>query len=1353
MKRFYILILFAFTADTLAMVGFEAGRNNLQHSIVIDLANNPNIHIRHGAAIDGLYYNNALGQKISLGGTGGTSNQLPIQALKKLVIYEGDYRWGGRHIVKIIAHYQNGLVLSYGSVNYADNIKEYTHFIKDNVKSIEVSSEGRFIDGLKVNYANIDENTSNNKSFEFLDIKKVSSSYTGEDFLYTVMPYTNKIGLLTYNRQSMLNVSINQLNYERLEILECGPSDQFTAQPGVFNHEDELGFSGYESTDDFCHIARNNEFKWLDGTHLGVSTWYSTSLNGDIQCYSTNGRNCLWFPDYSNKLSINTTHLINELRNNSQGLAQYLDTYNEVYIRITNNDWLQKVVLPDSVSFGKRMSVDVDSTRSVNVYLPTGESTTVVNGQFYSWIYVGGKWIQEGKNINDNVEFVQHAEPLTCGEQHRGLYSSTGYDEAGHWCQTLAQPNVSHSKKTLQAMIDSKLIHIDRLFSQMQHYQIQKLEQDNRFTSRINILQARVNAKKPLQKASCAFAWWNVPALITCSIITKELNSLTKELNALTKEKADKHSAVNINIERGRNTQWHQLHKLWAQDDDSHFSALIKEESTTLDELIKNKAAYEKDAQQAYADYQQAIQQYMRDTNPANLFITSLEDLPIVGPEIKHIVDYAEHRTAKNLRKMLLGIAGPVGESIEGDIELLTGESGLDSGSIKFLAHVLGDLSDDDSIGEALEDIVSDAINDLGDEVVESLRQADLWRDNPLEDNFIKSDYRNLVDFRSQMERIEYDFWNGSSEQEINVQNALTPTDFNYVNYIRNPLSYSPTSLIDMEYASGGSAFENKLAAIFSHAFGQNYSQLMTQQAAFSNWKQSQINFELYKVLTSPAYFESRIPYWVDSSMIGQRPAGFIYDDNHAFIVINRDLVAESDADFQKFYFEELGHMLNWWRCKIFGVSVNLCQVAGDAGARFKDAVLIDQSQHVGGFESLLAELPQHGEVDINTIKFTDDSFATLEGWPSYYTINDHIAAGGSFSWLMRLGLDVTSGEFKFVSDEFDLEVSITAPKAAMKGNPWDKSANGYCKTDTDTDCNMPTMWVSVSFRDALKLSVAKLPQIKDSQFAQVGFDLSPRIVRKHGGKLPFQLSSVNGTDWSYKGDYSIYAKKFTAGLEAKLDLWKMGHAISKNTASKIHKPELSLKTTPASGSYLVEIATRDKADFAGWLAGDIASAVSGCAAGFAIGVVAEVDPVVLCHGFSYLTETVESAFQGLDKKPTMLFEADANVTLPVSLEYKYATSGEKLTRRASSTAASGRATYNADTDTAVSTISQPSNVTAVNNPQITSFKNKASRAFSKLSKSSISPVAVFRFRVGFGYGEKIIQKGEYALPAAIVED
>ncbi|CAK2108501.1 conserved hypothetical protein [Vibrio crassostreae] len=1195
------------------------------------------------------------------------------------------------------------------------------------------------------------------ESFEFLNIKRADSQASGEAFLYSIMPKSNRIGLLTYDRQSTINPSIVQLNYEALEILECGSEEGFISRKSVYNYERIMGVTGYEKTDSPCHIARNKEFKWFNGLSLGVNTWYSKSLDGDVQCYSLDGWNCIWQPDYTKSLIISNNKALRSLENNQVRLGDLLNEYNQLILKTQDGAWTSNIKLPNISDQRKRIVVDVNSTWSVNVHLPNGKHRTVPKGGEISWIYLGGEWFEEGTNVNDYAGITQLAKPLTCGKEHKRRWGETGYSRKEHWCSKLIKPKQTHAKQTLQSTIDSKFTHMDRLFTQMESFEQLKIDTDNDYPSRLSDLSRKRNSKAREKDIACALGWWNIPGLIACSILSSQYDDLSKAYASLSKERNAKRNSARDKVELGRKSRWHELHKTWAQSDNTHFVALLKEESATLEELKSIKAEYDKEARQAHAEYLKAIQDYMNETDPRSILIHSIEDLPLVGPEVKHIVDYAESPSDRNLRRMLLGLAGPVGEVIEGGIELTTGESGLDPGTLKFLTDVLTDLRGDDSLGAALEDIVSDAINNLGDEAIESIRQAGLWRDNPGEENLLQVDYQNIIDLRSQSERIEYDFWRGGSNEEINAQRKFTPDDFRYARFLENPLAYNQASLTDIEYASGGSQFESRLASIFNHTFGLGYQNVVKENPKYSSWTRSQVNEELYKVLSDPAYYEVRQPYWVDSSVIGSRPAGLIFNDEHAFIVLNRKLVSRDSPDFYKFYFEELGHMLNWWRCKIFDVRVSFCQITGDVGARFRDAILLDESLHTGPFVSLLAELPNHVEVDQNTLQFTNGSFATLEGWPSYYTMNDHIAGAGKFSWLMRLGLDVTSEEFKFISDEFDMEVTISAPQPALKDNPWKKSANGYCKTDLDTECNMPTMWVSIAFRDALKLSVTKTPQIKDSQFAKTGFDLSPRLVRKHGGKLPFQLSSVKSTQWNYKSDYNIYSKKFTAGLEAKLDLWKMNHAIGRKTPSKMHKPEFSLKTTPASGSYLVEIATRDTTDFAGWLAGDIASSIAGCAAGFAIGVVAETDPVVLCHTMSDVTEAVESAFQGLDKKPTMLFESDGNVTLPISLEYKYATSGNKLagnTSPSTSDFKTGRVTYNPDTGTNVwFTDGSMHPVSRSTDQQISSFKGKASKAFSKLGKSTLSPVAVFRFRVGFDYAEEVIQKGEYALPSAIVED
>jgi len=1119
--------------------------------------------------------------------------------------------------------------------------------------------------------------------------------------------------------------------------------------------------------------------KWFRGEQLHLHAWYSRDSDGNPQCYSLNGRDCSYFKDASKTdvYVIRDNATLRSLENNAGRLKQYIDAHDEVRLVFTDGNWTGNIALPSQSIRGKTVTLEVKTIAwGVNLRHEY-DSLHIGTGGVRSMTYLNGRWVNLLESLNDQPDPVTAAKPLTCGSHHQRVWGSTGYHTPIHWCRKALSPRQSLHKNNVQEIITSKTEHMDRSFTQMEDWKLLKIDVDNNYQARLDDLAGRVRSKGNDKAIACAFAW-TIPGAIACGIITSEYNDLVNAYNALVAERDNKLREVRALVAEGRTMQWHELHQQWAQNDDTHFAGLLKEESLALDELKQLKAGYEQTAEEKHQEYLAAVQQYMDDTNPGNIVRDVAEDLPLLGPEVRHIVDYVENPTDRNLRRMLLGLAGPVGETVEGVIELTTGDSSLSDGKLRFLSDMLTKLGQDDSIGEALEDIVSDAINDLGDEAIESIRQAGLWVDKPSDDPPLEVDYASVVDLRTQTVRYAYYPWDSSLDGNENVRQFrahFTPENDNYLDKMSDPLDYDSGSLTDMEYASGGSAFDHHISAIFAHSMGKDYAEVVKRNPKYRDWSETQVNFELYKVVADIAYYEPLLPRWVDSSVIGQRPAGLIYDNDHAVIVLNSDLLNPAD-DLSKFYFEELGHALNWWRCKIFDVDVSYCEVHGDAGARFRDAVLVNPSLHDGPYEALLSQLPAHTEVDRVLVKFSNGKFGVLEGWPNYYTMNDHIAADGKFSWLMRLGLDVAS-EYPFVSDEFDMEVVINAPKSRMKGNPWRKSDNGYCKTDDQTDCNMPTIWVSISFRDAIKVSMAKLPRVKDSKFANLGFDVSPRLVRKHGGKLPFQLTSVNGTDWEHKSYHNIYSKKFTAGLEAKLDLWKMGHAIKGAKPSSVHKPEFSLKSTPASGSYLVQIATRDTEDFAGWLVADIVSMVAGCAGGFAIGIVAEQDPVLFCHAFSDLTEGVESAFQGLDESPTMFFEADGNVTLPVSLEYKYATSGNKI--KGTPTTSGGSRTFYTEGNRAGGRLRQrriwhtdgslnpwhdqrmvPTQEgedvlpdESISNTQVKSFKTKAGAAFKKLGARSISPVAVFRFRVGFDYAEKVIQEGAHNLPSVIVED
>lgn len=1337
------------------------------------------IAVRHGAAIDAIGYQAPDGDLGLAGGKSGALATFSAKGLSEIVVHEGDFRWGGRPIVKIDFIYTNGVKQSAGSLSYASNIKSHRIAVTGQVLGIDAWSAGWLLEGVRFHQFK----ASPVNALARLDFKYAPAIDSRPGFLYVISPQTRRVGLPTYDGQTPIwNNAADSIDLAKLKILECGPSAGFIKRDRYINHQTRFGTTGYESIDSPCRRARNLQYKWFSGEQLGTNIWYSRNENDDIQCFSFDGRNCL-SADFI-KLSapehtISQDAQIRALENNAGALRNHLNKYDEVHVVTHDGHWTRNISLPANLpwSVGKRIRLTVNSTWPVNLHYD-GKQTLVRTGASVSYILLGGRWHDENANLNDDSSILISAQPLACGSHHKKVWGSTGYNHPAHWCSKLLKPTQSLYSHNIQEMVDSKQAHMNRLFQQMLDWKLLKIEKDNNYASRLSTLKATVDSKYTPMKRSCSW-WllWNPWAAIVCADMKNKYNNLKNEYNALRGERDAKIKAVHASVNAGRNMQLHKLHSQWAQNDATHFAALLKEESQTLADLKKMQAHYAKDAEAKHKQYLAAVEQYKHDTRFGEFAKNLSESLPLVGPEIRNIVNYAENPTSKNLRHMLLGIAGPVGEAVEGAVELTTGDSGFNSKELKFLNDVLTDLGQDHSIGKALEDIVSDAINTLGDEAVESIRQAGLWTDNPSDDPPFALKYQNVVGLKAQASRFEYDPWKDTKAPARLFQAKFTPKNASYMKYMSLATNYNKQSLTDMEYAAGGSAFNDQVAAIFAHSMGKDYAEVARKNAKYKLWSNTQINHELYKVVADPAYYEQRIPYWVTSEDIGQRPAGLIYTNDHAVIVFNSDLLKASD-DLSKFYFEELGHMLNWWRCKIFAVPVAQCEVHGDAGARFRDAVLIDPGLHQSSFQALLTELPAHTEVDQTIVKFAGGLTGKYEGWPHYYTMNDHVASrNASFGWLMRLGLDVES-KYPGVSDEFDMEANIGAPVPAMKGNPWKKAACGggkpcYCKTDTETNCNMPTMWVSVSFRDAIKLSVTKTPKLKNNSAVKFaaskgGADISPRMVRKHGGKLPFQLKSVNGTDWEYYSNESIYFKKFTVTAEAKLDFWKMGHAISGKNVPKIHKPELSLKTNPAAASWLVEIATKDKADFAGWLAADIATAVGGCAAGFVIGIISEQDPVLMCHAISDVAEGVETAFQFLDKKPTILIEADGNVVLPASLDYKYATSGNKLTGRGLKAT---RVRYHKDTldsfDPENYTVevqdkwsksnqwykSNLAKVSKTTNPQITAFKNKAGKAFTKLGARSIAPIAVFRFRMSFDYAKQIIQPGEYSLPSVIVSD
>ncbi|MCG9624737.1 hypothetical protein L1D34_07765 [Vibrio mediterranei] len=108
------------------------------------------LYIRAGAAID------AIGTSRSNlhGGSGGGLYQVSLAGLKSVTATRGDFRWGGRQLVALTFHYQNGSQKLIGSKRYATNRTEQSASVPagQEVKGLNVWSNGWLVSGLQLRF-------------------------------------------------------------------------------------------------------------------------------------------------------------------------------------------------------------------------------------------------------------------------------------------------------------------------------------------------------------------------------------------------------------------------------------------------------------------------------------------------------------------------------------------------------------------------------------------------------------------------------------------------------------------------------------------------------------------------------------------------------------------------------------------------------------------------------------------------------------------------------------------------------------------------------------------------------------------------------------------------------------------------------------------------------------------------------------------------------------------------------------------------------------------------------------------------------------------------------------------------
>lgn len=719
------------------------------------------------------------------------------------------------------------------------------------------------------------------------------------------------------------------------------------------------------------------------------------------------------------------------------------------------------------------------------------------------------------------------------------------------------------------------------------------------YTARIMELNKKIdNLRAEVHSWRLSFIFWFVAI-----IKEQEMNTVIVARNALEKARDDALRKYDDKIAAWTQEQdLAKLHRHVSETNLYGYEALMREESLQLEELRESQAFYSKDQNAQEKAYREAMKKFAEESSFGGELEAFLEHLPLVGHEFGNIFEFARNPSKQNLAKMMLGLCGPLAESV-GDVVIEMEDPSNPSGQM--IREIIEDITSPGSSRERFNRLVNDISKDASILILNSVREHGLYQDKPGSVEIREVDYVNLADMKANLPKVD---------QEMVKQSALVHLD------------------------------DERLDNIFSHAFGPDYDSI-------SGHPREQVRSELRMVLEDPFYNDLRTARWGNRQIMGGMPAAFVYNDKECLILLNEDIL-KGDAEIDFFYEEELGHLLNWARGWFYDKKdlATLCEAGGDEGARFRDAF------HMNQFDNhalALKGLPQHSGQKSHLMMFKDGTSEHLEAYPDIYTVNDHLKGGdkSKLSMLFRLSLAIPT-EYSYIKDELSVDCVLVFGENRARGAPFVDSENAQ-----EGDELVPTMFISLAIRDALKVSISGKTGGKG--------DFSPRLVRKHGFEIPLQMKKDATGLWETLWDEAQYFKTLGIAVEGDGDMTKAINAVSSLSKSTYGNAMKSL-----GGS--VDVAIKGKAsvqgnlkwnwrhDDEGWKAAigmDVATNVVGAVAGAVGSAMSGVDPVVGSSIGSHLFEdlmadSLESA--GAMGNPDIWGDVATWITMPVSIEAKF---------------------------------------------------------------------------------------------------
>lgn len=270
---------------------------------------------------------------------------------------------------------------------------------------------------------------------------------------------------------------------------------------------------------------------------------------------------------------------------------------------------------------------------------------------------------------------------------------------------------------------------------------------------------------------------------------------------------------------------------------------------------------------------------------------------------------------------------------------------------------------------------------------------------------------------------------------------------------------------------------QSQFDALMQHAYGQAYATGLKGDNILTT-----LNQALFDDNAFGDSIDRRVPYIVSNDILEEGPAALLYTQDDAIILLNEKFFTMpfmEEADKQQLiavYLEELGHYLNFMRCKQTNNPISYCQTMTDEGADFSDGLLLASDNYLTDITQLTknsANEPKQFELANNggTLHY--------ETWPSMTDIQTWLAKNHlKFRWRFRLAVGfksplVGTGGAK-ASAVF--EIRYTPSK-------WESDIAKYYDECQSTRCISPVSYIQVRLADEISFSTSKKDVQGESQY------------------------------------------------------------------------------------------------------------------------------------------------------------------------------------------------------------------------------------------------------------------------------